>query len=60
MDDDEFGAVGVVSGRRRRSTRRKHAPVPILQPQAPYDPVRAAAVGIGYQRTELWYGLRME
>jgi hypothetical protein len=38
IDDDECGAVGEMrTGRGNRSTRRKHAPVPLCPPQIPYD-----------------------
>jgi hypothetical protein len=48
-DDDECGAVGGMSGRGNRSTRRKPAPVPLCPPQIRHDLMRtrtrAAAVG---------------
>jgi hypothetical protein len=38
IDDDDYGAVGGMRiGRENRSTRRKHAPVPLCTPQIPHD-----------------------
>jgi hypothetical protein len=36
-DDDECRAVGEMSGRGNRSTRRKPATVPFCPPQTPHD-----------------------
>jgi hypothetical protein len=49
-DDDKCGAVsGMRIGRGNRSSRRKHAPVPLCPPQIPHDltwaRTRAAEVG---------------
>jgi hypothetical protein len=41
MDDGECGAVGGMSGRGNRSTRRKPAPVLLCPPQIPLDLIRA-------------------
>jgi hypothetical protein len=50
IDDDECGAVGEVSGRGNRNTRRKPAPLPFCPPQIPQDltwaRTRVAALGI--------------
>jgi hypothetical protein len=49
--DYDDGEIGEMIGRGNRSTRRKPAPVPLCQPQAPQAPhaarkrTRAAAVG---------------
>jgi hypothetical protein len=41
-DDDECGAIGWMrTGRGRRSTRRRPAPVPLCLPQIPHDMTRA-------------------
>jgi hypothetical protein len=49
MDDDECGAVGGMSGRRNRSTRRKPAPLLLCPPQIPHDLTWAQtrATGVG-------------
>jgi hypothetical protein len=49
-DDDDCGSVGGMNiSRGNRSTRRKHAPVPLCPPQIPHtltwDRTRAAAMG---------------
>jgi hypothetical protein len=44
MMDDDRGAVGGLTGRGNRSTRRKPASVPLCPPQIPHDLNRAAAV----------------
>jgi hypothetical protein len=41
VDDDERGAVGEMSGRKNRNTRRKAAPVPLCPPQIPQNQTRA-------------------
>jgi hypothetical protein len=41
MDDDVCGAVGGMTDRGNRNTRRKSAPVPLCPPQIPYDLAQA-------------------
>jgi hypothetical protein len=43
MDDNDYecGAIGGMSDRENRSTRRKPAPVPLCPPQIPHDLTRA-------------------
>jgi hypothetical protein len=51
-NDDGCGAVGGMSGRGNRSTRRKPAPVPLCPPQIPHELnlARTRATKVGSQR----------
>jgi hypothetical protein len=49
-DDDKFVAVGGMTGRGNRTTRRKLAPLLLCPPQIPYDLTWATAVG-SWQRS---------
>jgi hypothetical protein len=53
-DDGEFGGMKIGMG--NRSTRRKHAPAPLCQPQIPLDQTRARtrAAAVGSQRLTTW------
>jgi hypothetical protein len=44
-DDGECGAVGGMTGKGKRCTRRKPAPLSLSPPQIPQYLIRAAAVG---------------
>jgi hypothetical protein len=44
-DDGECGAVGGMTGKGKRCTRRKPAPLSVCPPQIPQYLTRAAAVG---------------
>jgi hypothetical protein len=52
MDDVERGAVGVMSGKGNRSTRRKPAPVSLYPPQIPHHLIwpRTLAAAVGSRR----------
>jgi hypothetical protein len=54
---DECGVVGGMRiGRGNRSTRRKHAPVPLCPPQIPHDLTwdRTRAAAVGSRRLTAW------
>jgi hypothetical protein len=56
MDDDECGAVSGMLGRGNRSTRKKHAPVPLCPPKLPHDQTRAWtwAAAVGSRQLTAW------
>jgi hypothetical protein len=43
VDDDEYGAVGRMTGKRNRSTGSNPAPVPLCSPQIPHELMRPRA-----------------
>jgi hypothetical protein len=55
MTDDEYGAIsGMRIGRGNRSTRRKHAPVPLYPPQILHGLTWARTRAAGSQRLTAW------